>query len=490
MGVCGSDVHYYLHGRIGDQIVQYPGSVGHECAGTVVEAGPEATNVAAGDRVFIDPAIACGACDQCRRGRANTCRRLQFMGCPGGVPGAAAEYAVMPAENCFPIPPSLPLETAVLIEPLCVGLHAVRLGGVARGMRLVIFGAGPIGLSVLVAAKATAPCTVYVTDLLDERLAVARQCGADWTGNARDAAALHALAAAEPEGVELVFECSGDPACIDAGQRLLAPGGMLLLVGIPAGEQVGFDPHHMRREELTMKAVRRQRGCVAAMIGLFEPGPHRSPPAADPPLSAGRNRRGLRVGGRLSRRRCQGRGRSGVGSPTRLDSPPKAVEHIMSGQGAMSAFWGAGSLFIPIHLPPISRRQFLAGSAAAGALLMTRPGQAAQPPVDPNRWALDVRHPRLRGPQPRPPGREAGGELCPSPQAIARRQHPARRTVHRRRLRVWKALRATTPRCWSWSGQSGPPACRCTWSWAITTSGRISARRSAPTCRSPPPPRR
>jgi threonine dehydrogenase-like Zn-dependent dehydrogenase len=178
----------------------------------------------------------------------------------------------MPAPNCFAIPPSMSLETAVLIEPLCVGLHTVRLGGVARGMRLLVVGAGPIGLSVLLAAKATAPCTVYVTDLLDQRLAVARQCGADWIGNARGDGAPAALAVAEPAGVDLVFECSGDPACVNDVQRVLAPGGTLMLVGIPAVDQVGFNPHRMRRAELTFKTVRRQNDCVAATIALVSEG--------------------------------------------------------------------------------------------------------------------------------------------------------------------------------------------------------------------------
>ncbi len=285
VGVCGSDVHYYRNGRIGDQVVEYPATIGHECAGTVVEVGSAVGRLRPADRVAVDPAMVCGECDQCLAGRPNTCRELQFMGCPGEAPGAVAEYRVLPAENCFAIPEGVTLEQAVLVEPLSVGLYAVRLGRLGQEMRVGIFGAGPIGLSVLLCAKARASCRVYMTDLLDERLEVARQCGADWTGNAAGEDVEGAIGGREPRGLDLVFECSGDPACIDRAQRLLGPGGTLVLVGIAPVEQVSFDPHIMRRMELTFKNVRRQIGCVRPVIemigrGQIDPGPlltHRFP---------------------------------------------------------------------------------------------------------------------------------------------------------------------------------------------------------------------
>jgi threonine dehydrogenase-like Zn-dependent dehydrogenase len=125
---------------------------------------------------------------------------------------------------------------------------------------------------VLLCAKALAPVTVYATDLLDERLAVARRCGADWTGNARREDVAQEILQREPQGVGAVFECSGDPTCIDQAQRLLAPGGTLMLVGIPAAKEVNFSPHRMRRAELTFQAVRRQNGCVGPAIKLIDEG--------------------------------------------------------------------------------------------------------------------------------------------------------------------------------------------------------------------------
>ncbi|MGD0897644.1 MAG: alcohol dehydrogenase catalytic domain-containing protein [Thermoguttaceae bacterium] len=275
VGICGSDVHYYTGGRIGDQVLRYPETLGHECAGTVMEVGPAVKGLVPGNRVAVDPAIACGQCDQCRAGRVHTCRRLQFMGSPGQAPGAMAEYRVIPARNCFPIPDAMSLDQAALIEPLSIGLYATRLAGLGKEgqeRRIAVLGTGPIGLCVLLAAKAAGPSTVYATDLLDERLAVARQCGADWTGNPRREDVAAAIARHEPHGLDLVFECSGDPTCIDLAQGILAPGGTLLLVGIPEAQRVDFDVHRMRRAELAFKSVRRQNGCIAPAIQMVSQG--------------------------------------------------------------------------------------------------------------------------------------------------------------------------------------------------------------------------
>ena len=194
------------------------------------------------------------------------------MGCPGEALGAVAEYRVVPAENCFPIPAAMTLDEAALVEPLSVGLYAVRLGEIAPAASVAILGAGPIGLSVLLCAKAAVACTAYVTDLLDERLEVARRCGADWAGNAAHGAAAAAILCEQPWGVDLVFECSGDPLCVDEAQRLLAPGGTLVLVGIPPTDRLIFNIHQMRRKELTFKNVRRQRDCMTPVIEMIGAG--------------------------------------------------------------------------------------------------------------------------------------------------------------------------------------------------------------------------
>ena len=272
VGVCGSDVHYYVNGRIANQVVEYPATLGHECAATVTEIGSAVRRLKVGDRVAVDPALVCGTCDQCIKGRVNTCRNIRFMGCPGQAPGAVAEFSVMPADNGYPIPGSMSLDVASLVEPLSVGLQAVRMGQIYPDMKMAILGAGPIGLSVLLSAKAVAPCTIYMTDLLDQRLEMAARMGADWTGNADRQDVEAALAQSEPAGLDLVFECSGDPACINRGLRMLGPGGTLVIVGIPPSLGVEFDVHRMRTWELSIKNVRRQAGCIEPAIRLLSTG--------------------------------------------------------------------------------------------------------------------------------------------------------------------------------------------------------------------------
>ncbi|MBN2293992.1 MAG: alcohol dehydrogenase catalytic domain-containing protein [Pirellulales bacterium] len=278
LGVCGSDVHYFTDGRIGDDVVPLPASLGHECSGTVVEIGSGVKSLVVGNRVAVDPAVACGTCDQCVQGRSNTCRSMKFMGCPNQGPGAAAEFRVLPANNCIAVPESISLDQAALVEPLAVGFYAVRMAALRPDTNIAILGSGPIGLSVLLSAKATGTCTTFVTDLLDARLAVARTCGADWTKKTikNDPTAAEELEKAirdqNPNGQDVVFECTGDPNCIDQAQRILTPGGTLIMIGITPETQVSFDAHLMRRTELTFKNVRRQESCMKPVIDLMAAG--------------------------------------------------------------------------------------------------------------------------------------------------------------------------------------------------------------------------
>jgi L-iditol 2-dehydrogenase len=272
VGVCGSDVHYYTAGRIGTLVVQYPFIVGHECAGTVLETGSEVRGLAAGQRVAIDPLVSCGQCDQCRAGRTHTCREQKFLGAPGQLPGALAEYLIMPAECCFPVPDSLTMAQATVVEPLSIGLYAQRMTHAQPGAKIAILGSGPIGLSVLLALRVAGGCKTYVSDLVEERLQVAQQCGADWTGNPTRQDIVAAIGDLEPHGVDFVFECAGQQETLDQAVELLKPGGTLLIIGIPEADQVSFPIHTLRRKELRIENVRRQNQCVAPAIELVARG--------------------------------------------------------------------------------------------------------------------------------------------------------------------------------------------------------------------------
>ena len=272
VGVCGSDLHYYTHGNIGALVVSYPWIVGHECAGTVLETGSGVQNLKAGQRVAVDPLITCGECDQCRAGRANTCRHQRFLACPGQMPGSLVEYLVLPEQCCFPIPDSMSLPQAVATEPLAIGVYAHRLAHPEPGAKIGILGSGPIGLCVLLACRAAGDFRIYATDLLEERLAVARQCGAAWTGNPRREDIIEAIQQREPPGLDYVFECAGQQETLDQAADLLKPGGKLLLIGIPEVERVSFKPDLLRRKELRLQNVRRQNECVGHTINLVATG--------------------------------------------------------------------------------------------------------------------------------------------------------------------------------------------------------------------------
>src|SRR5271169_1799722 len=142
VGVCGSDIHYYTEGRIGSQIVRFPEIIGHECSGTVAAVGSSVRELRIGQHVAIDPLLACGQCDQCLAGRQNTCRAQKFLGCPGQATGALAEYVVMPARCCYPVPESMSAAQAAMVEPFAVALHSVRLATLKPGAKIAILGAG------------------------------------------------------------------------------------------------------------------------------------------------------------------------------------------------------------------------------------------------------------------------------------------------------------------------------------------------------------
>jgi L-iditol 2-dehydrogenase len=269
VGVCGSDIHYYATGRIGSQVVEYPFTVGHECAGIVAEVGREVTHVRPGDRVAIEPAITCGRCDQCLAGRENTCRANRFLGCPGQAEGSLSEYLVMPQQNCFKVNDGLSLAEATISEPLAIAIYAVRQAEIAPGARIGILGLGPIGRTVMLAALDASCGPVYCTDNIDARCAAARRSGAAWVGNSRTENVVDEILKREPLGLDAVFECCGQQAALDNAVELLRPGGTLSIIGIPEVDAVAFAPEKIRRKELTIKNVRRQRGCVQLALDLI-----------------------------------------------------------------------------------------------------------------------------------------------------------------------------------------------------------------------------
>jgi L-iditol 2-dehydrogenase len=267
-GICGSDLHYYRDGRIGDQKVHFPMIVGREGTAEVVEVSDGVRRLRPGQNVVLDPALVCGSCDQCRAGRANTCRALRFLGSPGGPPGCMAEYLVMPESCCYPLPPQVNLRQGVLAEPLAIALHTLRLLGGNPPHTMAILGAGAIGLCLLAVASVKGVRSICVTDPLQWRCEAAMRLGAEWTGSpATDV--VREILGAVPGGVEVAAECCGEQAALDQALRLLAPGGKLAIVGIPRTNKVSFDINLLRRKDFSIMNVRRQNACLPEAIALL-----------------------------------------------------------------------------------------------------------------------------------------------------------------------------------------------------------------------------
>ena len=230
------------------------------------------TRVKVGEEVVVDPAVTCGECDQCRTAREHTCRELKFLGCPGQIDGCLCEYIVMPEKSCYPTGGKITLEEAVLCEPFAIGVYAVKQAQMEKGAKVAILGAGPIGLSCLTAAIADGAKAVYMTDKIDERVEIAKNAGAVWTGNPDKEDIVKAISAQEKLGMDVVYECAGEQDTIDEALELLAPGGKLMLIGIPREDRVSFIIDKMRRKEITVVNIRRQNDCTQAVIDLIASG--------------------------------------------------------------------------------------------------------------------------------------------------------------------------------------------------------------------------
>ena len=270
VAVCGSDVHYYVSGKIGSRVVQYPFPVGHECAGVVEKVGSAVTRVKEGDRIAVEPAMSCGECDQCKAGRPHTCRKLTFLGCPGQADGCLSDFIVMPEHSCFPIPDSMSFDEAAISEPLAIGVYAVNRSIPMQGANIGILGFGPIGMSVQLPAIAKGAGKVYVTDKIDERLQIARESGAKYAGNVDKTDVVNEILELEPKGMDVIFECCGQHEAIDQAFDLLKPGGVLMLIGIPEFDRWSFPVDKGRHKEVTIINVRRQNGAVEETLEMLE----------------------------------------------------------------------------------------------------------------------------------------------------------------------------------------------------------------------------
>jgi len=271
VGVCGSDVHYFVDGRIGHFVVTDPIVLGHECAGEVAALGDDVEGLVVGDPVAVEPGWPCGRCACCKSGRYNLCPDVFFLATPPDD-GAFCDYLVVPAEFAFKLPEGMSFAEGAMMEPLAVGIHAVRRAGVTAGSAVVVTGAGPIGLLTMQTARAFGATRVYISDLVDRRLAMARDLGADAGFNAGVFDLVEEVRKLSAGGVDFAFECAGAETTVNDCIKMLRPGGTLTLVGMTAAEAFPVNVHALLAGELDVKTVFRYANCYPLAIELARTG--------------------------------------------------------------------------------------------------------------------------------------------------------------------------------------------------------------------------
>jgi len=255
VGICGSDVHYYVHGRCGPFVPSQPFILGHEFVGIVETTGKDVDHPAVGARVVVNPASSCGQCEACRSGRANLCGRVIMLGSGSSTPptnGAFAEFVVVPAHQCYTVPETMENSVAAMMEPLSVALHAIRRAGGVAGERVLVTGGGPIGLLTSVVAQTLGASLVVVSEPSSARRSLAAAMGVD-----------HLLdpgsADIEKHGIEItgggfdkVFEASGAEPAVKGAMTMVRRGGTVVQIGTVGHNHVTLPVSDLMLREISL----------------------------------------------------------------------------------------------------------------------------------------------------------------------------------------------------------------------------------------------
>lgn len=275
--ICGSDLHTYREGRVGDTLLASPLVLGHEFGGIVTHTGPQARGgdnelLQPGQKVAVDPAMPCFRCEFCEKGHPNLCRRLQFCGLwPDD--GSLREFMIMQARCCFPLPDNFTFAQAALLEPLGIGIHAIDLANLKVEESVAILGAGPIGLMILQVARLSGAHPIFVSDQFPWRLDMARRLGADVTINIAQTDPVAAICSQTAgRGTDVVFEAAWADDSVVQAVEIARLGGRVIVVGIPSENHIAFPASPARRKGLTLKFSRRMKHVYPRAIALVQRG--------------------------------------------------------------------------------------------------------------------------------------------------------------------------------------------------------------------------
>ena len=275
-GICGSDVHYWQDGAIGDMVVRQPMVLGHESSGVVTTVGSAVSTLRIGDRVCMEPGVPCRLCVRCKEGRYNLCPEMRFAATPP-IDGTLAKFYTLPGDLCYRLPDSVSLQEGAVVEPLSVAVHICRQAAIQPGQSVIVFGAGPIGLLCCAVAKAYGANTIVSVDKNEMRLNFARNYAATHTVVAQkesgeDAARRICSVGELGVGADAVMDATGAEPCINAGMHALRGGGTYVQGGMGAA-QIQFPIMTVCTKELTVKgSFRYGPGDYATAIGLLESG--------------------------------------------------------------------------------------------------------------------------------------------------------------------------------------------------------------------------
>jgi L-iditol 2-dehydrogenase len=269
VGVCGSDLHSYSEGAVGDSPCVYPMVLGHEPAGVVVKTGEGVTGWLPGDRAALEPALYCYHCEFCLSGHHNVCANLRFMSNPG-EPGFFREYLNLPSRNLLALPVGMGLEISTMVEPLAVVLHSMQFAAIQPGETAAVFGAGPIGLLTVIALKLAGAKRLWAVDPVPHRLDLARAAGADAVVDPRAVDPVRQiLQDTGNRGVDVTIDCGGRYDSINQSIHTTRNAGRVVITAIPSEVRVPVEFSPLRRKEITLYNVRRSNHESAAALDLL-----------------------------------------------------------------------------------------------------------------------------------------------------------------------------------------------------------------------------
>ncbi|MGI6776900.1 MAG: NAD(P)-dependent alcohol dehydrogenase [Acetivibrionales bacterium] len=271
VGVCGSDVHYYEKGKIGDFVVEYPFILGHECAGTVVEIGSEVKDLKVGDRVALEPGVPCGHCEMCRLGHYNLCKDVKFFATPP-YNGCLMNYVSFPAEFAFKLPETMTAVEGALVEPLAIGINAALTAGIKLGDTVMIFGAGCIGLVSLLSAKAFGATKIIVSDIIPKRLEVAEKLGAITINSSEKDVVSEVMSLTDGNGVDAVLDCAGFSETVRDSTKVAKARGRIVVVGLGDDVINGISLSDLSVKELTLTSIFRYKNIYPTAISSISSG--------------------------------------------------------------------------------------------------------------------------------------------------------------------------------------------------------------------------